>query len=408
MVLRTTSFVVLLLACPAFAAAATCLVNAQGTGDYPNIGAAMAAAEDGDVIELADGVYTGTGNRDLDFEGKAIVIRSQSADPTACVIDCDGSPGDPHRAFEFMLGEDETSVVEGLTIRGGFAWKGGGLIAYNASPGIVNCIFEDNGADQEGGGIYGYLCGSSISGCTFARNTSPSGGGIYLYQCFGMQISSGTFSGNAATSGSALYCQSSSPTIAHTICVFGTDGEAIGGDQGANPVLTCCDVYGNAGGDWVGRIADQAGINGNFSADPLACAPEDGDFSLGSDSPCAAANNPGCGLIGAWPVGCGAADVPDPDLPHRGLTLRECRPNPGRVPITIRFAYATGGPLGVGIFDAAGRRVRSFILPGGAEGTGEITWDGADERGRRLPAGAYLIRLQRGSISVTRRLLFLP
>ena len=249
MVLRTTSFVVLLLACPAFAAAATCLVNAQGTGDYPNIGAAMAAAEDGDVIELADGVYTGTGNRDLDFEGKAIVIRSQSADPTACVIDCDGSPGDPHRAFEFMLGEDETSVVEGLTIRGGFAWKGGGLIAYNASPGIVNCIFEDNGADQEGGGIYGYLCGSSISGCTFARNTSPSGGGIYLYQCFGMQISSGTFSGNAATSGSALYCQSSSPTIAHTICVFGTDGEAIGGDQGANPVLTCCDVYGNAGGD---------------------------------------------------------------------------------------------------------------------------------------------------------------
>jgi hypothetical protein len=73
------------------------------------------------------------------------------------------------------------------------------------------------------------------------------------------------------------------------------------------PVLQCCDVYGNVGGDWVGCIADQLGVNGNFSACPSFCHAEMGDFHLCDQSPCAPGNHPdgyGCGLIGAWDVGC--------------------------------------------------------------------------------------------------------
>jgi hypothetical protein len=74
-------------------------------------------------------------------------------------------------------------------------------------------------------------------------------------------------------------------------------------------VLTCCDVYGNAGGDWVGYIADQAGINGNFSADPLFCDTANGDLHIFNASPCAPANN-SCGvLIGALDVGCTYGDA---------------------------------------------------------------------------------------------------
>jgi hypothetical protein len=71
--------------------------------------------------------------------------------------------------------------------------------------------------------------------------------------------------------------------------------------------LSCCDLFGNAGGDWVVGIADQEGIRGNFAADPLFCDPENGDLTLRSDSPCLPGNHPGgaaCGLIGALGEGC--------------------------------------------------------------------------------------------------------
>jgi hypothetical protein len=76
-------------------------------------------------------------------------------------------------------------------------------------------------------------------------------------------------------------------------------------------MLTCCDLYGNAGGDWMQDIADQYGIRGNIRADPLFCDPLFGDFTLHEDSPCAPFTPPNeeCDLIGAWPVGCGPTAV---------------------------------------------------------------------------------------------------
>ena len=54
----------------------------------------------------------------------------------------------------------------------------------------------------------------------------------------------------------------------NTIIAFSTDGGAISCDDLA-PSLSCCDLFGNSGGDWVGCVAEQYGINGNFSADPV-------------------------------------------------------------------------------------------------------------------------------------------
>ena len=67
--------------------------------------------------------------------------------------------------------------------------------------------------------------------------------------------------------------------------------------------------YGNSGGDWVGCIADQDGINGNFCEDPLFCDPTSGDFTLDRSSSCLPGNHPSgedCGLIGALEQACGA------------------------------------------------------------------------------------------------------
>jgi len=47
-------------------------------GDSTAIQAAIDGAVDGDTVLVTDGVYTGNGNRDLDFVGKRIILRSEN------------------------------------------------------------------------------------------------------------------------------------------------------------------------------------------------------------------------------------------------------------------------------------------------------------------------------------------
>jgi hypothetical protein len=94
----------------------------------------------------------------------------------------------------------------------------------------------------------------------------------------------------------------------NSVIAFGTGGAALE-SYGDDATLTCCDLYGNEGGDWVGNIADQFGESGNIALDPRFCDADGGDWSLAEDSPCAPEANPACELIGAWPVGCGPTAI---------------------------------------------------------------------------------------------------
>jgi hypothetical protein len=66
-----------------------------------------------------------------------------------------------------------------------------------------------------------------------------------------------------------------------------------------------------------------------------------------------------------------------------------------------------GGVARLEIFDAAGRRVR--VLASGPQplGMGRVHWDGAGERGERLPAGIYLARLATGAASQSLKLVLM-
>ncbi|MFH1142929.1 MAG: S8 family serine peptidase, partial [Candidatus Eisenbacteria bacterium] len=121
--------------------------------DFQTLQAAVDAAQSGEVIELCcDQPFSGLGNRDIDFQGKDLVVRSVCGNPLRCVIDCGGSAAEPHRAFLFQSGETAASRLEGLTLRNGHAGtapgdEGGAVLCVNASsPELIECILAGNEA----------------------------------------------------------------------------------------------------------------------------------------------------------------------------------------------------------------------------------------------------------------------
>jgi hypothetical protein len=81
------------------------------------------------------------------------------------------------------------------------------------------------------------------------------------------------------------------------------------GFVGEDITLSCCNVFGNEGGDYVDGATGQEGLNGNICRWPLFCDPVNGNYYLSAGSPCLLANN-GCGVqIGAFGQGCGPVSL---------------------------------------------------------------------------------------------------
>jgi parallel beta-helix repeat protein len=183
-------------------------VDDDGPADLNNIQAGIDAAKDEDTVVVADGTYTGDGNRDIDFLGKAIIVRSENG-PEKCIIDCE----ERGRGFDFHNNEDTNSVVDGFTITHGHG-NGGGIACHsNSSPTINNCIITGNWATGSGGGISCYSS-STITNCIITGNYAcwDAGGGI---SCGGnTTVSNCTINSNTAHYiGGGIYCGSGNPTI---------------------------------------------------------------------------------------------------------------------------------------------------------------------------------------------------
>ena len=142
-------------------------------------------AETGDTVLVADGIYRGAGNVNIDFKGKKITVKSENG-PEATVIDCESTPNT--RGFIFQNEETHDSVLDGFTIKNGIHELGGGVYCDAASPMVMNCTISWNTAvaanfhAQGGGGIYCFNSDAIILKCTITNNTAEStfGGGVFF------------------------------------------------------------------------------------------------------------------------------------------------------------------------------------------------------------------------------------
>jgi hypothetical protein len=83
----------------------------------------------------------------------------------------------------------------------------------------------------------------------------------------------------------------------------------------------------------------------------------------------------------------------------RPISTLRVAPNPGDGRVTIECAIGAAdarAAVTLEIFDAAGRRVRRMSLGAPGLGAHSLGWDGRDDAGRALPAGAYGYRMRIG------------
>jgi len=460
-------------------------VNAEGTGDYATIQAALAAANGGDTIQLAPGTFTGVGNRDLDFMGKAVTLRGSPGDPPSYVLDCQGSAGTPRRGIHFQNGEGSGTVVEGLLIRNGYAAaSGGGIRCAGASPTLNALVIEDCEAGDDGGGIalhdyaspainwtlvqrcvtvddggglyahnfsspvmayitfYNNEAGDrgggalfvvnsfpTVANANFIGNTAANGAGacfVYAYgpvtdsvffdniatvaggglQCYGnaqCTLTRVTLTRNTAPAGAGIWCRNnSSPAMANTLIADNLGSAGVGRyADDCNPTFACCNLHGNAGGDWVGFMAGMLGADGNTSAYPVFCNPDEADFQLAEISPCNDVNST-CGQVGALGIGCQLSPVGDTVPPPTSARLTGCFPNPFNPATTVRYELPADMIVDLKVYDLSGRLV-AVLVDHAFEPAGRRTavWDGRDQRGRTVAAGVYLCRLTAGGLAAS-------
>ncbi|MCD6290096.1 MAG: right-handed parallel beta-helix repeat-containing protein [Anaerolineae bacterium] len=251
---------------------------------------ALAQADNGDTIYLAQGTYTGAGGAVITITKSITLYGGWDGSPTGPVMrDPEAYPtmldGEGARRGVYISGA-VSPVLDGLIITDGSAAglggygstdAGGGVYVSEADVFLNNCVVFNNtaGANGAGGGIF--LTGSDarvenssvvsntarwgggirvVSGAPVLRfsevisNTAHFGGGVYLmWTRSGALVESNVFQGNSSFDGGAIYLSAATATIRANLIYSNRSGlgGGVGVASGSTPaVLSGNRIWGNS------------------------------------------------------------------------------------------------------------------------------------------------------------------
>lgn len=285
----------------------SCYAPGAGGGYYCYLGSSPVLR---DVIFTGNGSYGIGGGVHLSHVDHAVLERCIFED-NYTVRPAGGTGGGLNAQLSGMV---ELTECEFISNSASYFGSGASITGGHAA--ITRCAFVGNWHEPAygtgyGGGLGLRNCRGEITDCTFVANKAYMGGGAYVRSsldpssfvgCTFVECGSG-IGGGILVEGPAV------AVIDRSIIAFTDYGDAVQCEGEGSFQITCSDFYGSEGEDWPSCVAEQLGISGNMSADPLFCDVAASDFRLHGDSPCAPGASPECGLIGAWEVGCGLTQV---------------------------------------------------------------------------------------------------
>ncbi len=267
-------------------------------GPKLTIQAGMDAAAPGDNVIVANGTYTGAGNRDLDFDGKAITVKSANG-PGNTTIDCENAG----RGFYCFGVADYQAIIDGFTIINGYTTdKGGAIHCAEGSMTVKNCIIAHNTSVWNGGGIFCRLSTDvKVINCLIHDNSSNDGqgGGVFAAKTNIIVMNCTITDNYAGNSGGGMGCDNLAE--ANTIDTIFYYNSALSGNQislrsvayPSTVKVEFCNVQGVESGVYVTSGNILVWGDGNMGLPPLFANGIFGDHYLSHtacgetyDSPC--------------------------------------------------------------------------------------------------------------------------
>lgn len=209
-------------------------------GEYSSIAEALAAANSGDTIAVAEGTYF---EHDLSFNGKEVVLYGIGGSEQ-CIIDAQSSS----RVFDVTSGETYATQLIGFTLRNGNHSTGSAIrIIQNSAMTVSHCRFINNNAP----GIWTRAC--VVIGQS-QNNGAHTPAAIHFNDCL--------FEGNSGYYGASIFNESSGDwqtTI--TRCVFRNNSayHAPGIFGTRNSIVRNCLFYSNSSSGPINALIQNEG-----------------------------------------------------------------------------------------------------------------------------------------------------
>ena len=295
------------------------------------------------------------------------------------------------------------------TLEDNRSWRGGAIYAEAAALQCHRCRFRGNTTTGEGGAIFHATAGLVLDTCLLALNTAGSDGGAVFSDLAQVQVLGCSLGGNTSGGrGGAIYDYVGVETQVVNTILWGnldTFGAGETSQIFLNP-SNLLHIDHSCVQGWSGAF----GGEGNLGGDPLLRDLAAGDLHLAPGSPCIDAGDDGMvfiqldldgnpRIVGEHvDLGCYEAPAPTGVREARGAAgILGVTANPGAPRQWIRFRPPARADWSLELCDLRGRRLAR--LDGGAGEPAmvaprEVSWNGRQAGGRRLPAGIYLAVLR--------------